>query len=78
MCNWSVHKRKRNKNGTVTDLDGNFTLEVNPGAMLEISYIGYTTQTVKAERKISVTLRENTLAMDEVVVVGYGMQKSLI
>lgn len=68
-------KEKGTKNGTVTDLDGNFTLEVNPGAMLEISYIGYTTQTVKAERKISVTLRENTLAMDEVVVVGYGMQK---
>ena len=68
-------KEKGTKNGTVTDIDGNFTLEVNTGAMLEISYIGYTSQTVKATRKVSVTLSENTMAMDEVVVVGYGMQK---
>ena len=69
-------KEKGTKNGTVTDLDGKFSLEVAPGAMLEISYIGYTTQTVRANgRKINVTLSENATVMDEVVVVGYGMQK---
>lgn len=69
-------KEKGTKNGTVTDVDGKFSMEVAPGAMLEISYIGYTTQTVRANgRKINVTLSENATVMDEVVVVGYGMQK---
>lgn len=69
-------KEKGTKNGTITDLDGKFSMEVAPNAMLEISYIGYTTQTVRANgHKMNVTLQENSTLMDEVVVVGYGMQK---
>lgn len=65
-------------NGTVTDLDGNFTLSNVPkNAILEISYIGYTTQKINVAGKniITVTLQEDNKALDEVVVVGYGVQR---
>ena len=65
--------------GTITDIDGNFTLEVSPTDVLEISYIGYLTQeiTVGNQSQFNVTLAEDTQAFDEVVVVGYGtMRKS--
>ena len=65
-------------NGAVTDLDGNFTLtNVNGGGTLEISYIGYTTQNVafKPGQPVSVELKEDAKALEEVVVVGYGVQK---
>ena len=59
--------------GTVTDLDGNFTLNVNPGTKLQISYIGYETQEVTASRNIVVTLQEDAgKSLNEVVVIGYG------
>lgn len=63
-------------NGTVTDIDGNFTLQVNEGASLDVSYIGYKTQRVKAVagRPINIRLAEDTELLDEVVVVGYGTQ----
>ena len=58
-------KEKGTKNGTVTDLDGQFSMEVTPNAMLEISYIGFTTQMVKASpRKMDVMLQENSTMMD--------------
>lgn len=67
---------KGTSNGTITDMDGKFTLEVSEGAVLEVSYIGYLSQTVKTNGKsISVTLLEDTQKLDEVVVVGYGVQK---
>lgn len=67
---------KGTSNGTITDMDGKFTLEVSDGAVLEVSYIGYLSQTIKASGKsISIILKEDTQKLDEVVVVGYGTQK---
>ena len=67
---------KGTTNGTITDMDGKFSLEVQEGAVLEISYIGYLSQSVKVKgNKVSVTLKEDTQNLDEVVVVGYGTQK---
>ena len=64
-------------NGTVTDLDGNFTLNVRSGATLRISYIGYLTQEVLTGNKdfIDIVLKEDNELLDEVVIVGYGTQK---
>lgn len=63
-------------NGIVTDIDGNFSLQVAEGASLEVSYIGYKTQRVKAiaGRAMSIRLLEDAELLDEVVVVGYGTQ----
>ena len=66
---------KGTTNGIITDLDGNFTLEVNKGATLVLSYIGYVTQELKAAATLNVTLKEDAQALEEVVVVGYGVQK---
>ena len=64
-------------NGTVTDLDGNFTLSVPKGAVLRISYVGYLVQEVPINGKTSldIFLKEDTELLDEVVIVGYGAQK---
>ena len=64
-------------NGTVTDFDGNFSLSVAQGGKLEISYVGYVSQTVVATpgRHMSITLQEDNKALEEVVVVGYGTVK---
>ena len=68
---------KGTSNGTVTDFDGNFTLNVKPGATLVISYIGFTTQEIAVgnQSNFNVTLKEDNALLDEVVVVGYGVQK---
>lgn len=65
-----------NGNGVVTDIDGNFSLQVTEGTSLEVSYIGYKTQRVKAVagRPLNVRLVEDTELLDEVIVVGYGTQ----
>lgn len=60
-------------NGTITDWDGNFTLTVQPGAKLAISYMGYKTQELAAAPSLSVKLSEDSELLDEVVVVGYGV-----
>lgn len=62
-------------NGAITDIDGNFTIKVPAGTTLEISYIGYITQRVKAQSNLNVTLAEDTKTLDEVIVVGYGTVK---
>ena len=64
-------------NGTITDLDGKFTLEVSDNAVLQFSYIGFNTQNieVKGQTSFQIELRENTQDLDEVVVVGYGTMK---
>lgn len=70
---------KGTTNGTITDFDGNFTLEVPANAILQISYIGYLTKEVPVgnQTNMNITLSEDTQALDEVVVVGYGtMRKS--
>lgn len=67
-------------NGTVTDLDGHFSLTVNSDkAKIEVSYIGYVSQTlsVEAGKQMHVTLLEDTETLDEVVVVGFGTQKKV-
>ena len=63
--------------GTITDMDGRFEINVAKGEELEISYIGYTTQTVKIGNSgsIQVTLREATEVLNEVVVTGFGMSQ---
>ena len=63
---------KGTTNGTVTDVDGKFTLSVAPGKTLLISYIGYKTQEVAAGRNLNIILAEDNALLDEVVVVGYG------
>ena len=69
---------KGTSTGTVTDFDGNFTIPSVPaGASLEISYIGFKSQTIAVDGKstINVTLQEDNAMLDEVVVVGYGVQR---
>lgn len=63
--------------GTITDFDGNFSLDATDGANLEISYVGYQSQQIKAisGKLLAVTLKEDTEILDEVVVVGYGTQR---
>lgn len=60
--------------GTVTDMDGNFSLDVPVGATLEISYVGYLTQTVVANStSLSIVMKENSTQLSEVVVTGFGL-----
>ena len=63
--------------GIVTDIDGLFELEVAPGDELEFTYIGYTTQRLKItnQTNLNIVLKEDTILVDEIVVVGYGVQK---
>lgn len=70
-------KVKGTASGTITDMDGNFSLEVGEGAVLEITYIGYNKQEVKVGKQsvLHIALKEDTQTLDEVVVVGYGVQK---
>ena len=62
-------------NGAVTDMNGNYTLNVKPGAKLKLSYIGFTPQTVKAGSNSQIVLQEDNTALNEVVVVGYGTMR---
>ncbi len=65
-------------NGTVTDLDGKFSLNLkDPNAKLAISYVGYTSQTLQASSNMKVTLKPENKELNEIVVVGYGTQKKV-
>ncbi|RGX87305.1 SusC/RagA family TonB-linked outer membrane protein [Bacteroides intestinalis] len=68
---------KGTSNGTITDIEGKFSIAVKTNSLLEISYIGYKTLTAKAVvgKSLTLTLTEDTEMLDEVVVVGYGIQK---
>ena len=70
-------KEKGTANGVATDFDGNFTLSVNPNAILEISYVGYNPQEVpvNGRTEIKVTLSQNAQMLAETVVIGYGSVK---
>lgn len=70
---------KGTTNGTITNMDGEFSLEVPNKATLQISYIGFNTQEIPVNGQKSFTIRmtEDTQSLDEVVVVGYGTQKKL-
>lgn len=64
-------------NGTISDIDGNFTLEAPLGSTIVASYIGYEKQEVKATANMRIALGEDTQALNEVVVVGFGVQKKV-
>ncbi len=70
---------KGTTNGTVTDMDGNFVLDVNNGDILQVSFIGYVTQDIKytGQATLTVNLVEDTQKLEEVIVVGYGTQKKV-
>ncbi len=59
----------------ITDMDGNFSVDAAPGTNLTFTYLGMTPQTVKAASNMSVTLQDDSQALNEVVVIGYGVAK---
>lgn len=73
----SVVEKGNPSNGAVTDLDGNFTLNVKPGATIVVTYIGYKTQEIAVgnQSNFNITLATDDKTLEEVVVVGYGVQK---
>ena len=66
---------KGTHNGTMTDIDGNWSMEVTEGAVLEFSYIGYTSVELPAAAGMNLQMEVDTRILEEVVVVGYGVQK---
>lgn len=68
---------KGTTNGVITDIDGNFALNVKPGATIVVSFIGYVSQEIKItdQTTVNITLKEDSEMLDEVVVVGYGTMK---
>ena len=66
---------KGTNNGTVTDFNGFFTLNVKPGATIVVSYVGYVSQEVKAGDNLKINLKEDGHVVNEVVVIGYGTQR---
>lgn len=70
---------KGTTHGTITDIDGNFTLEVGDNSSLTVSYIGYISQTLSVNGKstVKIVLQEDSQALEEVVVIGYGTQKKV-
>ena len=68
---------KGTTNGTVTDFDGNFSLNVNPGATIVVSFIGFETQEIRVgnQSNFNITMQDDNAVLEEVVVVGYGTQK---
>ena len=70
---------KGSTNGTITDIDGHFSIEVTPNTILQVSYIGYVAQDVPVGNKdnLVISIHEDTQKLDEVVVVGYGSQKKV-
>lgn len=66
---------KGTTNGTITDINGKFSLNVKPGAVLKVTFVGYKPHEVKATRTMKIILTEDSELLDEVVVVGYGTQK---
>ena len=69
---------KGTSNGAVSDIDGQFSLTVKRGATLTISYIGYKTVEVAARENLSITLEEDAQTLNDVVVIGYGVQKKSV
>ncbi len=74
----TVKEKANPSNGVMTDMNGNFTINVQPGATLVISYLGYVTREVKvgnSSQTLNIVLEEDSKSLDEVVVVGYGTMK---
>ena len=67
---------KGTTNGAITDMDGRFALQnVQRGATIVVSFVGYATQNVAAAPQLTIVLKEDAQALEDVVVVGYGVQK---
>ncbi len=75
----SIVEKGNSANGTISDLDGNFSLSVKPGAVLVVSYIGFKTEevTVSAGKSLHITLKEDNKTLEDLVVVGFGTQKKV-
>ena len=71
----TVVEEGNNTNGTITDLDGKFTLSVSKGGSITVSFVGFKTQTLKAENVMNILLHEDSEVLDEVVVTGYTTQR---
>ena len=74
----SVVEKGNPQNGTITDFDGKFTINVSAGTPITISFIGYVTQEVKAQQGMTVTMKEDSQMLNDVVVIGYGVQKKSV
>ena len=74
----SVVEKGNPQNGTITNLDGQFTLKVSAGTPILVSYIGYVTQEVRAAGGMKVVLKEDAQTLQDVVVIGYGVQKKSV
>ena len=74
----SVVEKGNPQNGTITDFDGKFTIKVSEGTPIIISYIGYTSQEVTAKDGMTIVLKEDAQTLQDVVVIGYGVQKKSV
>ena len=74
----SVVEKGNPQNGTITDLDGHFTMKVSEGTPITISFIGYVTQEARAKANMTVILKEDAQTLQDVVVIGYGVQKKSV
>ena len=74
----TVVEKSNPQNATITDYDGKFNLKVSAGATIAISYVGYITQEVAARNGIQINLKPDDKLLDEVVVIGYGVQKKSV
>ena len=74
----SVVEKGNPQNGSITDFDGKFNVKVSEGTTIVISYIGYLTQEVKAVNGMKVTMKEDAQTLQDVVVIGYGVQKKSV
>ena len=73
----SVIEKGAATNGTITDIDGRFSLSVAPNAILEISYVGYQKQDIPAKKDMRIIMHPDVANLEEVVVVAYGTQKKV-
>ena len=74
----SIVEKGNPQNGTISDFNGEFNIKVNGGTTIVISYIGYLTQEVKATNGMRITLKEDAQTLQDVVVIGYGVQKKSV
>ena len=71
----TVVEKAQPQNATITNIDGQFALKVSDGATIVVSYVGYQTQEAKAKNEMTITLKEDAQVLNDVVVIGYGVQR---
>lgn len=74
----TVVEKAQPQNATITNIDGQFALKVSDGATIVVSYVGYQTQEAKAKNEMTITLKEDAQVLNDVVVIGYGVQKKSV